>query len=126
MFGDILKKNIDRLSSCSSKKNDSNAFWIVLRNIAVDEIKALKPQRIDSDIAIAIYYQILLENLDKIPEYYKQKLKSNNQDRFRVVNRNLWSSNAFNFDGLANQNGIQAYTELNESKKGSRIIFKGE
>ena len=41
-------------------------------------------------------------------------------------NRNVWSSNAFHPDGLAHQKGIIAYKEINENKKGSRIVYKGD
>jgi hypothetical protein len=126
MFGDILKEKFDLLTSCSKNKNSPNTFWIVLRGIAVIDIISVKPARIDSDTAIALYYKILKDKINKIPDYYKMKLKSNNQERFRVINRNLWSSNAFHPDGLANQSGIKAYSEINESKKGSRIVFQGE
>ena len=125
MFGDALKNRINELTSCSISKADSNTFWIKLRDIAVEDIVAVKPQKIDSDTAIALYYSILAANLEKIPNYYRKKLKSNKQERFRVLNRNMWSSNAFHPDGLANQYGVEAYKEINESRKGFRIIYKG-
>ena len=125
MFGDVLKAKIAELSSSSTNKNDQNTFWIKLRDIAVEDILSVKPQKIDSDTAIALYYDILIDNYEKIPNYYRKVLKSNKQERFRVLNRNMWSSNAFHPDGLANQPGIEAYKEINESKKGSRIVYKG-
>lgn len=128
MIGDVLKKKIDLLSNTSSNACDKNAFWIVLRDIAKEEIiKHETP--IDSDLIIPIYYDIISKNSDLIPEYFKKTLPSNHQERFRVIIRNLFSSNAFHPDGLANQPGIFAYKEVNEFKKGNRIVFqkcKGE
>lgn len=123
MFGDVLRRKINQLSSCSLKKTDDDAFWVILRNIAVEEIKENYPSKVDSDTAIGVYYDILSDNADKFSSYFSKKLKSNNQERYRVINRNMWSSNAFHPDGLANQPGITAYTEINESKKGSRIVY---
>jgi hypothetical protein len=125
MLGDVLKKRLPLLSSCSIKKNASNAFWIVLRDIAKEEIIELN-EPVDSDIIIPLYYDILSSNLDYIPEYFQEILPSNHQERFRVITRNLFSSNAFHPDGLANQKGIVAYKEINESKKGERIVFSKE
>lgn len=126
MFGDILRNRVDELSLSSINKNSSDSFWKILRDIAVEDIKAVKPTRVDSDTAIAIYYEILTQNYHNIPPYYLVTLKSNGQERFRVINRNLWSSNAFHPEGLANQDGIHAFTAVNESKKGSRVIYQGE
>lgn len=123
MFGDVLRRKINQLSSCSLKKTGDDAFWVILRNIAVEEIKENYPSKVDSDTAIGVYYDILSDNADKFSSYFSKKLKSNNQERYRVINRNMWSSNAFHPDGLANQPGITAYTEINESKKGSRIVY---
>lgn len=125
-FGDVLRKKVYKLSEASKNKMSPNAFWIILRDIAKEDIIKLYPSSVDSDTAVPIYYQILLENSEMIPEYYKEKLASNNQERFRVINRNMFTSNAFHPDGLANQNGIVAHKEINESKKGERIVYQGE
>lgn len=125
-FGDVLKANLYKLKSCSIKKNAPNTFWKVLRDIAVKEIKANYPFKVDSDTAISVYYDILSENENFIPSYYKEKYQCNGQERYRVGNRNVWSSNAFHPDGLAHQKGIIAYKEINENKKGSRIVYKGD
>jgi len=124
-FGDVLKRNIHNLSEASEGKNDSNAFWIILRDIAVMEIMAIYPQKVDSDIAVDVYYNILSENSLSLPPYFKQKLKSNKQERFRVINRNMWTSNAFHAEGLANQPSIKAYKELNPYRKGEKIVYQG-
>ena len=34
MFGDVLRRKINQLSSCSLKKTDDDAFWVILRNKA--------------------------------------------------------------------------------------------
>ncbi|MBR4419475.1 MAG: hypothetical protein IKT32_01210 [Clostridia bacterium] len=125
MFGDALRRSISRLKNASLKKNDANTFWVILRDIAVEDIKGVYPSKVDSDTAIGVYFEILSENEDKFPLYYSEKLPSNNQERYRVLNRNMWSSNAFHPDGLANQIGIIAYCEMNESKKGDRIVYQG-
>ena len=125
-FGDCLKQKLKNgdFMKCEQKKTSPNAFWIVLRNTAVEDIKACYPNKIDSDIAIKIYYNILSENTHFLPDYICEVLPSNNQERFRVVNRNMFSSNAFHPDGLAKQNGINAHKVLNEKTKGERIVFQ--
>ena len=126
MLGSVLKSRIAELSSASSNKLSEDAFWIILRDIAKEEIISLYPQKVDSDTIVPVYYEILSSNLSYIPDYFQQKLDSNNQERFRVINRNLFTSNAFHPDGLANQVGIVAYKEINEGKKGERIVYQGD
>lgn len=123
MLGDVLKREIHNLQYSSSKKVGPNAFWIILRNIAVEEIIEYGDP-IDSDTIIPLYYEIMSQNLNFIPEYFQEFLPSNNQERYRVIIRNLFSSNAFHPDGLANQEGINAYREINEFKKGDRIVYQ--
>ncbi len=123
MLGDILKRNIWKLGYASEKKVGDGAFWVILRDIAVKEIIEYG-DFIDSDTIIPIYYEIMCENIEHIPLYFRERLPSNNQERFRVIIRNLFSSNAFHPDGLANQEGIYAYKEVNESKKGERIVYR--
>ena len=123
MLGDVLKKEMYRLKNCSTKKNGKDAFWIVLRDIAVKEIIEYG-YPIDSNVIIEAYYDILSSNLQFIPEYFQQTLKSNKQERFRVINRNLFSSNSFHPDGLANQPGIKAIKRVNPDKKGYKVIYE--
>ncbi len=123
MLGDVLKREMHRLHYASTKKSDNNSFWVILRDIARKEILEYA-DFVDSDIIIPIYYSIITENSNMIPSYYLEKLPSNKQERYRVIIRNLFSSNAFHTDGLANQHGIIAYKEANEYKKGSRIVYK--
>lgn len=123
MFGDVLRKNICKLTNASEKKNADYTFWKILRDIAVEDIRNSYPQEVDSDTAIAVYYDILKKNESKLPKYYVKILKSNKQERYRVLNRNMWSSNAFHPDGLANQAGIDARFEMNELRRGNRIVY---
>lgn len=123
MLGDVLKRNLYKLKNTTSKRSGNDAFWIVLRDIAVEEIIEHE-DLIDSDTIIPLYYNILRDNLMFIPEHYKMTLPSNHQERFRIVIRNIFSSNSFNVDGLANQPGIIAYKEINEYKKGERIVYR--
>lgn len=123
MLGDVLKREMWRLENATAKKGGSDAFWVILRNIAVEEIIEHN-DFIDSDTIIPLYYQIMCENINKIPAYFTKKIPSNNQERFRVIIRNLFSSNAFNPDGLANQEGIYAYKEVNELRNGERIVYR--
>lgn len=124
-FGDVLKRSLNQLQNVSENKLANDAFWIVLRDIAVQEILAVYPSKVDSDIAVEVYYDILCDNIQYIPPYFRVKLKSNRQERFRVINRNLWTSNAFHPDGLANQPQITAYKEINPARKGSKIVYQG-
>lgn len=123
MLGDVLKREIHNLQFSSAKKVGPDAFWIILRNIAVEEIIEYGDP-IDSDIIIPLYYEIMSQSLNFIPEYFQKVLPSNNQERYRVIIRNLFSSNAFHPNGLANQEGINAYREINEFKKGDRIVYQ--
>lgn len=123
MIGDVLKKKIHLFRDASTRKTGENQFWIILRDIAVEEIVEYGGP-VDSDTIIPIYYNIFLDNLNYIPDYFVETLKSNNQERFRVIIRNLFSSNSFHPDGLANQNEIYAYKEINENKKGKRVVFQ--
>lgn len=125
MFGDVLRKKITLLSNTSVNKNDTNSFWIVLRDIAVEDIKRCYPEKIDSSDAIALYYEILRNNECYIPKELTETLPSNGQEKYRVKNRNMWSSNAFNTDGLANQPGIKAKKVINKLKNGEKIIYQG-
>lgn len=123
MLGDILKKNIYKLESASIKKTGNDAFWVILKEIAAKEIVE-HDGPVDSDTIIPLYYNIMCEHLDSIPQYFQEILPSNGQERFRVIVRNLFSSNAFHPDGLANHDGITAYKEINEMKKGERVVYR--
>ena len=125
-FGDVLKKRIRELSDASVNKKSDDTFWIKLRDIAVEEINMIYPDEIDSSIAVEIYYEILNDNVDFLPEYYREKLKSNNQERFRVVNRNMWTSNAYHADGLANQKYVHSKKLINSNRVGRKIIYLGD
>ena len=59
MFGDILRSKVKLLAYSSARKSGGNAFWIILRDIAVEDIKACYPEKVDSGNAIGIYYSIL-------------------------------------------------------------------
>ena len=124
-FGDYLKNHIYLLKNASLKKVGRDAFWEILKRIAVNEILSIYPNKVDSDIAVPIYYEILSKNEKQFPQYFSEKLASNNQERYRVINRNLWTSNAFHKDGLANQKEISAHKIINENKKGERIVYQG-
>lgn len=124
-FGDYLRSHIHMLSNASTKKVGEDAFWEILKWIAVREMLSIYPQKVDSDTAVPVYYEILKENEHLLPSYFCERLNSNNQERYRVINRNLWTSNAFHTDGLANQREINAYKEINEFKKGDRIVYQG-
>lgn len=124
-FGDVLRRNMHQLSSASRNKLAADAFWVILRDIAVQDILGVYPSRVDSDIAVEVYYNILRDNVAFIPTYFREIIKSNKQERFRVINRNVWTSNAFHPEGLANQDQIVAYKEINSERKGEKIVYQG-
>ena len=126
MLGDVLKARVHELKNGLSLKKGPKAFWVILRDIAKDEIIALYPEKVDSDTIVPIYYDILTDNIECIPEDFRRVLPSNSQEKYRVVNRNLFTSNAFHTDGLANQKGIIAYKDTNDVKKGNRVIYQGD
>ena len=123
MFGNILEKNIYMFKNASLNKKSKNAFWIILRDIAVEELKEYSPNEIDSGYATEIYYKILNEHESYLPNHFQEKIKSNNQERYRVINRNLWSSNNNNPNGLCKQSGVCARTEMNEDRSGKKTIY---
>lgn len=121
MIGDVLEKNIKKLSQAN--KTGNNKFWIILRDIAKEEIISYG-EKVDSDIIVSIYYKIMCQNLEYIPDYFKGTMPSNGQERFRVICRNIFTSNAFHSAGLAKQDGIKAYKIDNPHKKGKKIVFQ--
>ena len=121
MIGDVLEKNIKKLSQAN--KTGNNKFWIILRDIAKEEIISYG-EKVDSDIIVSIYYKIMCQNLEYIPDYFKDTIPSNGQERFRVICRNIFTSNAFHSTGLAKQDGIKAYKIDNPYKKGKKIVFQ--
>ncbi|MBR2985155.1 MAG: hypothetical protein IKC58_00965 [Clostridia bacterium] len=123
-FGDVLRSKIQILRSASENSRSDKAFWVLLRDIAIEDICDIYPKAIDSDIAIPIYYAILSENLDKIPKHFKTKLKSNGQERFRVILRNIFSSNALHPNGIGSSNLIEVQKEINETRNGYRVRFR--
>lgn len=126
MFGDVLREKVYTLSTTTASKGGSNTFWARLRDIAVEDIKSYYPNKVDSVNAIQIYFDILQHNEQYIPQELVEVLPSNGQERYRVQNRNMWSSNAFHPDGIANQPGIVATRELNETRRGERIVYQGD
>lgn len=124
-FGDVLKRRIGELAYSSTNKKASDAFWIILRDIAVEEINSIYPHKVDSNVAIPIYYDILANNEKILPPYFCEILPSNKQERYRVLNRNMWRSNAFHPDGLANHPHINATVEVNIDRYGTCIVYQG-
>ncbi|UUD37113.1 Uncharacterised protein [Mycoplasmopsis californica] len=123
MIGDVLKRELSLLLNTSKNKNAKNAFWRLIRDIAVQDIKEFaKP--IDSQTLIDCYYKILNSNLSYIPSYFQETLKSNKQKRYRVILRNIFTSNANHKDGLIHQKGIEYKTEHNLVRAGKKIIYK--
>ena len=125
-FGDVLRKEAYKLIEADESKKSDKAFWIILRDIAAKDIKELYPHKVDSSEAVPLYYEILKENIDYIPTHYRARIPSNGHERYRVLVRNLFTSNAFHNDGLANQPGINARKEINQEKKGERVVYQGE
>lgn len=126
MIGDILKKRIYELSNATDGSDTKGGLklWQILRDIAFEEIKNIAPDRVSSSDIIPIYYRIVLENVDVLPNYCRETLPSNKQERFRVAIRNMLVTNAFHPDGLANAAGIKAIRVVNSDRRGSRIIYK--
>ncbi len=123
-FGDVLRNKIQVLRSASENSRSDKAFWVLLRDMAIEDICDIYPKAIDSDIAIPIYYEILVENLDKIPIRFKQKLKSNGQERFRVILRNIFSSNALHANGIGGSKLIEVRKVISETRNGYRVRFR--
>jgi hypothetical protein len=109
---------------CEDNKSSDKAFWLALRNTAIEDIRRCSPHKVDSDVAIQVYYSILSDNMSLLPDFVCTTLPSNKQERFRVINRNMFSSNAFHPEGLANQRGIHAVKNDNTERKGAKIVFQ--
>lgn len=125
-FGDCLLRNLHNSTFlfCDDNKKSQNAFWVILRDTAVEDIRDMYPRKIDSDRAISIYYTILKNNMDFLPDFVCSVLPSNGQERFRVINRNMFTSNAFHLSGLAKQPNIIAKRADNDNRRGEKIIFQ--
>ena len=129
MLGDVLKKRVSELKGTTDTKGGPNPFWKKLRDIAREEIITLAPSKVDSNRIIPMYYKILSQNLDCLPEGMKKVLPSNKQERYRVAVRNLFSTNVNNArhpEGLANQPGIKAYQVYNSDRRGKKTVYQGE
>lgn len=128
MFGDCLRKKLKNgdFLKCENKKTSDKAFWVLIRDVAVEDIKACCPSKVDSDKAIGIYYEILSNNMDFLPDFACSIVPSNKQERFRIIVRNVFTSNAFNPKGLANQAGIIAAKVYNDKRSGERTVFQWE
>lgn len=123
MFGDVLHKRIKELSKTKDTTQQvMSSFWYCLRDIILEEIKNCDTD-VKSDEAIRTYYNILKANEKYLPSSVKKKLPSNNQEKYRVCNRNLWSSNAWHPVGLENE--IATTLVLNIDRKGYCRIYKG-
>ena len=72
MLGDVLKKRISELKNTSPTKGGDNPFWKKLRDIAREEILELYPAKVDSNVIIPVYYKILKDNLDCLPNLMKE------------------------------------------------------
>lgn len=125
-FGDNLKKKLHNgdFLNCENKKSSPKSLWITLRDTACEDLKSASPQKIDSDVATRIYYNILKDNEEYLPDWACKELSSNGQPKYRVANRNVFSSNAFHQRGLANQPGISAVSMKNTERKGNKIVFQ--
>lgn len=129
MLGDVLKRRVSELKDTTDSKGGNNPFWKKLRDIAREEILDLAPSKVDSNRIIPVYYKILSQNLDCLPEGMKRTIPSNNQERYRVAIRNLFSTNVNNYrhpEGLANQPGIKAYQVYNSDRRGKKTVYQGE
>ena len=123
MLGDVLKRRINLLSKSSVNRNDKNAFWKEIKDIAIEEICELNAS-VDSNVIISVYYKILKENENQIPQWYKEKIKSNGQETYRVITRNIFSSNAFHNNGIAKSKMLEAKKIINSDRRGYKIVYK--
>ena len=126
MVGDILEKRIKEISFASdgSGEKGGKKLWQILKNIALEELKNAAPGRVSSNDIIPIYYRIVFENQNLLPNYCRERLPSNKQERYRVIIRNLFVTNAFHQDGLASCKEIRAVKVVNESRRGCRVIYQ--
>ena len=125
MLGDILISRLDEIKKSEDSPRGTNAFCEVIKRIAVDEINALYPEKVDSDVIVEVYYEILLKNIDKIPPTMTSLAPSDKQYRFRISVRNVFTSNAFHSNGLANHPRLKAIKVVNDERKGRRYTYQG-
>lgn len=124
MFGDVLKSRITELSDTQfSRRKDMSSFWFCLQDIIINEINNYNG-KIDSNLAIEIYYNILKSNEHLLPDFAKCRL-NNGQERYRVCNRNLWSSNAWHATGLEGVSTITTTLSINIDRKGNKRTYLG-
>ena len=124
MLGDILKGRLNEVKKSIDSSRGQNAFCEVIKKIAIDEINALYPQKIDSNIIVETYYKILLDNMGYIPVPLKE-LSANGQYRFRISVRNVFTSNANHSNGLANSPYLNVKRIVNDNRKGRRYSYQG-
>lgn len=125
MIGDVLKKNLDKVQNSIDARRGHNAFCEVIKRIAIEEINALYPEKVDSDVIVEIYYKILLENIECVPISMRNLSSSNDQYRFRISVRNIFTSNASHANGLANCPYLKVVKIVNEDRKGRRYSYQG-
>lgn len=125
MVGDVLKNNLDKIKKSNDARHGNDAFCEVIKRIAIEEINALYPKKVDSDVIIEIYYKILLENIECVPLSMRKNVPSSKQHRFRIAIRNIFTSNAYHSNGLANSPYLKAVKKVNENRKGRRYSYQG-
>ena len=77
----------------------------------------LKNQEVISNDVIPLYFDILKNNEGKLNEQLTKELKSNNQKRYRVIIRNIFTSNSENTEGLQNRVELAASRTSNPTRK---------
>lgn len=125
MIGDVLKERLNEVRHSEDKRKGDSSFCEVIKRIAVEEINELYPERIDSDVIIEVYYKILSQHKDYIPTSLLEITPSNGQERFRNAVRNIFTSNAYHTNGLANNPNLKVVKVVNENRKGRRYSYKG-
>ncbi len=125
MLGDILISRLNEVKQSKDKRSGNDAFCEVIKRIAIDEINAIYPKKIDSDIIVEVYYNILLNNLDYIPASLKKLSPSNGQYRFRIAVRNIFTSNSDHSNGLSNNSKLHTVKIVNDARKGKHYTYQG-
>ena len=91
MLGDVLKERLWEIKKSIDSPRGYWAFCEVIKRIAIDEINALYPEEVDSDVIVEVYYHILRQNTNCIPPTMLQLSPSDNQERYRISVRNVFT-----------------------------------
>lgn len=110
--GEFLKSLFNNPYIKDSIKNTGKDFYIFLKECFICDLilnynKTNANHIYWSNEIIPIYYEILKENETFLPEETLEINDSTQQKKYRIINRNIFSSNSDNKNGLQNRRELE-------------------